>query len=288
MSGKSPFKRIVLGMHHGAPDDDTLRAVAELAELMHMPLLGLYAEDPGLLDLAGLPFAREFRPLGGGWHPLDVERLSQEVQLAAERLQHRFDRTVKDVSIESSFRVVKSSTSNMIAALSEAGDIVVVTEPADPADRATHQAAVFVDAAFRSDAAVLLLPHHIARRGGPIVAIATEADDPAVRAAAGVAAAIGEKLVLVESDQAAWRQSALSDPGVADLEAERLAPKLVRLTDSSGICSALSHVAERLVVMTRGAFDDAVPAMVASIRHIPVLVVQPSGYRSQNGEVPAN
>jgi hypothetical protein len=39
---------------------------------------------------------------------------------------------------------------------------------------------------------------------------------------------------------------------------------------------------------TRGAFDDAVPAMVASIRHIPVLVVQPSGYRSQNGEVPAN
>lgn len=136
--------------------------------------------------------------------------------------------------------VVKSSTSNMIAALSEAGDIVVVTEPADPADRATHQAAVLVNAAFRSDAAVLLLPHHIARRGGPIVGIATEADDPAVRAAAGVAAAIGEKLVLVESDQAAWRQSALSDPGVADLEVERLAPKLVRLTDSSGICSALS------------------------------------------------
>lgn len=65
MSRKSPFKRIVVGMHHGAPDDDTLRAVAELAELMHMPLLGLYAEDPGLLDLAGLPFAREFRPLGG-------------------------------------------------------------------------------------------------------------------------------------------------------------------------------------------------------------------------------
>ena len=104
--------------------------------------------------------------------------------------------------------VVKSSTSNMIAALSEAGDIVVVTAPADPADRATHQAAVLVNAAFRSDAAVLLLPHHIARRGGPIVGIATEADDPAVRAAAGVAAAIGEKLVLVESDQAAWRQSA--------------------------------------------------------------------------------
>ena len=79
----------------------------------------------------------------------------------------------------------------MIAAFSEAGDIFVVTEPANPADPMTHQAAVLIEAAFRSDAAVLLLPHRLARRRGPIVAIATEADDPAVRAAAGIAAAIG-------------------------------------------------------------------------------------------------
>lgn len=280
MSKPPSFKRIVLGMHHGAPDDDTLRIVAELAEIMRMPLVGLYAEDPGLIDVAGLPFVREFQPLGGGWHSLDVDRLSREIELAAGRLEQRFSRTVKDLSISTSFQVIKSSTSNMIATISEAGDIVVVTEPADPADRATYQSAVLVEAAFRSSAAVLLVPHRIARRGGPIVAIVTEPDDASVRAAAGIAAATGEKLVLVESDRAAGRQSAPADPSVAGLEIEHLAPKITRLTDASGICSALSPVAERLVVMTRGAFDDAAPATVASMRHIPVLVVEPPGQRN--------
>jgi len=228
------------------------------------------------------------RALGGGWRRLDVEQLSHEVKLEGERLEYRFAKSVKDVSIDSSFRVVRSSASKMITTFSEAGDIVVVTEPVNPADRATHQAAVLVEAAFRSDAAVLLLPQRIARRGGPIVAIATEADDPAVRAAAGIAAAIGEKLVLVESDQAARHQSTLSDRAGADLEVERLVAKSMRLTDATAICAALSHVAERLVVMTRGAFDDAVPAMVASMRHIPVLVAEPAADRSQNGEAPAS
>jgi hypothetical protein len=35
----------------------------------------------------------------------------------------------------------------------------------------------------------------------------------------------------IESDRAAGHQSALSDRAMADLEVERLAPKLVRLTD---------------------------------------------------------
>jgi hypothetical protein len=279
MSGKPTFKRIVLGMHHGAPDDDTLRTVAELAEIMQMPLVGLYAQDPGLIGVAKLPFVREFRPLGGGWRPLDVDRLSHDVKLAAERSEHRFARTVKDLSIDSRFMVVNCSTSNMIATVSETGDIVVVTEPVNPVDRATHQSAVLVEAAFRSDAAVLLVPHRIARRRGPIVAIATEADDPAIQAAAEVAAAIGEKLVVVESDQAAGHQSALGGHALADLEVERLTPKIAQLTDADGICSALAHVAERLVVMTRGSFDDAVPAMVASMRHILVLVVEPPVHR---------
>jgi hypothetical protein len=102
-----------------------------------------------------------------------------------------------------------------------------------------------------------------------------------------MAAPIGEKLVPVEFDQAARHQSVLSGRAVADLEVERLASNSMRLIDATAICSALSHVAERFVVMTRGAFGDAVPTMVASIRHIPVLVAEPAD-RSQNAEVPAS
>jgi len=276
MSAKPAFKRIVLGMHHGAPDDDSLRIAAEFAEVMQMPLLGLYAEDPGLIGLAGLPFVREFQMLGGGWRPLDVERLSDEVKLAAGQLERRFARIVKDLSVETSFRVVKGATSNVFAAISEAGDIVVVSEPANPADRATYQSAVLIDAAFQSNAAVLLLPHHLARQSGPVVAIATEADDPAVRAAAGIAAAVGEKLIVIEATEAEGSQSTPRDLGMSGLAVEHVAPPFGRLTDAPEICSAIAQVTERLVVMTRGALDDAVPAMVAATRHIPVLVVEPS------------
>ena len=281
------FKRILLGMHHGAPDDAAMRMVAELAENMKMPLHGLFAEDPGLIGLAGLPFAREFRPLGGGWRPLNADQLSHDVRLAAERLERKFAATVKNLAIDASFRVIKSSASKMIAAVSEAGDIVVVTEPADPADRATHQAVLLIEAAFRSDAAVLLLPHRIARREGPVVAVATEANDPAVRAAAGVAAAIGEKLVVVGSDHVADHQSVLDTLGPPGLDVERVVLKNMRPTDAAGICSALAHVTERLLVMTRGAFSDAVPALVASLRHIPVLFVEPPSDCDQTEVVPA-
>lgn len=286
MIDKPAFKRVVFSMHHGAPHDDTLRIVVEFAEIMQMPLLGLYAADPRLMGLAGLPFVREFRPLGGGWRPVDVDQLSREVELAAERLQHRFASAVKDRSIDSTFLVVRNSTSNMIASTSEAGDIVVVTESTNPADRATHQSTVLIEAAFRSSAAVLLLPHRIARRAGAIVAVATEADDPAVKAAAGIAAAFGEKLVLLETDRAADHQSALTDHGgIEYAKVEHLVPNLARLTGAAELCSALAHVTDRLVVMTRGAFDDAVPATVASMRHIPVLIIEPSSRRDRNPEV---
>ncbi len=280
MSRTPVFKRVVFGMHHGTPDDDALRSVAEFAKIMQMSLLGLYAEDPQLIGLAALPFVREFRPLGGGWRPLDVDRLSREIRLAAECVEQQFARTAEEMSIDSDFMVVKGSASNMIATISEAGDIVVVAEPTSPADRATHQPTMLAEAAFRSAAAVLFLPHRVARRTGPIVAIATEAGDLAVRAAIDVATAVGEKLVLVATDPAAGQKSALGNHnGPIGLEVERLAPKLARLTDAVGVCSAVAHVAERLVVMTRGAFDDAVPAMVAAMRHVPVLVVEPPARR---------
>lgn len=270
------FKRLVLGMHHDSPDDEALRTVADLAELMHMQLLGLYAQDPALIGVAALPFVREFRLLGGGWRPLDVGQLDREVELTAQRLEYRFSRTVRDRSIESSFRVIKGAAAHVITTISEAGDIVVVTEPASPLDRATDQSALLAEAAFRSRAAVLLVPHRIARRRGPIVAIATEPDDPTVAAAVGIAAATGERVVLLQSDHGTGEQGVLADVSLAGVEIDRLPPKFRRPTDAVGICQALNHTAERLVVMRRGAFDDSVPAMVASLRHIPVLVVEPA------------
>ena len=53
------FKRLVLGLQPRAPDR-TMQLAVELADLLHLELLGLFLEDTSLRDLAGIPFAREF------------------------------------------------------------------------------------------------------------------------------------------------------------------------------------------------------------------------------------
>jgi hypothetical protein len=44
--------------------------------------------------------------------------------------------------------------------------------------------------------------------------------------------------------------------------------------DGPTIASALHHLRERLVVMTRG--NNSIPMIVASLRRVPVLIVEPA------------
>ena len=96
------------------------------------------------------------------------------------------------------FEVVRGSATETIAALSHAGDIVVVMQPATPAERATQQFSSFQEAALRSAAAVLIFPPRLARQSGAVVAIAAVPNDPSVQAASEIARALNEDLVIME------------------------------------------------------------------------------------------
>jgi hypothetical protein len=67
-----------------------VKLAVELASLLDVHLLGLFLEDPSLHQLAGIPFAQEFRSLGGGWHPIDLERLSRDLDLVAGSMERMF------------------------------------------------------------------------------------------------------------------------------------------------------------------------------------------------------
>jgi hypothetical protein len=56
-----------------------------VAALLRAQLCGLFIQGDELSSLAGLPFAREFRPLGGGWRSIDQNELSRELEAAANR-----------------------------------------------------------------------------------------------------------------------------------------------------------------------------------------------------------
>ena len=252
-----------------------MRLAAELASFLDLELLGLFLEDSGLRDLAAIPFAREIRSLGGGWHRLDTEQLSHDLDLAARNAERTFAEVAKRLQIKCQFEVVRGPQTKSIAALSRTDDIVMVAEPTSAAERATEQFQWLVDAAFRSAAAVLLVPTRIARNTGPVVAIAASADDPSLYAAALIANAAKEKLVIIEADGHDANDHHVHTLATDDLAVERISAARTALPDPAICAQAFRQTQERLVVMTRGAFEDATASTIAAARRVPVLVVEP-------------
>ena len=276
------FRRLVLGLQPGA-HDRTMRLAVELADLLHLDLLGLFLEDTSLHDLASIPFSREFRPLGGGWHTIDLDRLSRDFELAARSIERKFINAAKRLPTGYEFAVFRGPMAKTFASMSRPDDIVMIVEPWSPAERATHQFSWLLDAAFRSAAAVMLVPPHIVRTKGPVVAIATSSDDPSVHAAAAIAFAAKEELVIIEAD---GRDA--EDPGIRKLAADtgltikRIAAAGSGLADPAACALAFRQNQERLVVMTRGAFVDGAASAIAAARRVPVLIVEPEGMAADN------
>ncbi len=270
------FKRLVVGLEPSAPDR-TMRLAAELAELLHVELVGLFLEDPSLRDLAAIPFAREFRLLGGGWHPIELERLTGELEFAVRSAERLFVDAAKGLTTRYQFEVSREAAAQAIASISRSGDIIVIAEPAAPVDHATQRFSWLLNAAFQSAAAVMLVPARLARASGPVVAIAIKPDDPSIRAAAAIAIAANEDLVIVHA-----HEGKNGDPDIRKLAAETgLTIKLAftgkaPLTDPAACAHAFHQVQERLIVATRGVLAPELALSIASSRRIPVLVIAPS------------
>lgn len=265
------FRRLILGLHQGAPDP-LMRAAADFANRLHLDLFGFFVEDTNLLGLAGLPFAREFRTAGGTWHPLDVDELAQCVALAGKRAERLFNEAVRGSPTIARFEVRRGSAAETIAALSRAGDIVVLIEPANPAERVSQQFLALQRAAFGSAAAVLILPPRIARRSGPVVALAATANDPSIATAAVIAHALDERLVVVNAG--ADRQPAAAEHDPSKGAKSRHVAARQAWASGSSLSMLFAPLREQLVVMARAAFDEELPALVASSRAVPVLVIE--------------
>lgn len=219
-----------------------------------------------------MPFAREFRPLGG-WRRIESQELSRELDLAASGARRVFSETVRGLRTTCQFEVIRGSLTATIEAVSRSGDIVIIAEPVRPADHAVQEVAALLDAALRSASAVMLVPRDVARQSGTVVAIAGETDDPAIPAAAAIAACAGEDLIILET--VPETEDALTAPYAekSQMNVTRMPISAAQLSHAYGIRSAFRLFHERLVVIKRGAFAAPVPSMIASIRHVPVLII---------------
>lgn len=270
------FKRVVLGLLPRAPDH-TMQLAVELAQLLNLELLGLFLEDTSLHDLASIPFAREFRPLGGGWHPIDTSQLSRDLELAAQKAKRTLAEAAKYLPIEWRFEVARGPMTTTIGAISQINDIVVIGEPISAAERVTQQFSWLVQAAFRSAAAVLVVPSRIARVRGPVVTVATVPDDPSIAVGADIAMAADEALVIVDMCENAIEEMHIKALATAKglTVTHVIAGSRTARAGAASLMQELHGLSERLIVMTRSASDGQAASIIAAERQIPILVIEP-------------
>lgn len=242
------FTRIIVGLDRSVPDRTALRFAVELAKLLRLNLFGLFAQDPRLTNLAGMPLMREFRMLERQWRPIEGRSLLGDLELSASIARKALDEVARASGISHRFEILPATAREAIASVSSATDIVMVTEPRVPADQAFQPFSEIVAAAMTTPASVLIFPNRVARDHGPVLAIAGRSDDPSVTSAAAIASAANERMEVIITTSPA----------------------------SSTLRRVPRRLDERMIVMTRRTSGDLAPSSLASDRRVPVLVVATS------------
>ncbi len=292
MSGVTPtaYRRVVLELYHGGADAETMRAAAEFARLLGLGLHCLFIEDEALLALAALPFARELRLPTHQWSPIDADTMAAELRQAAAEMRRLLDEIIGSVGVPGAFEVLRGDPAACIAAVCQAGDIVVVAQPGPPSVRTTHGIAQAHAAAHGSAASVLLLPAHFRPRRGPVVAVLADAADASLDAACGLATAAGEGLVLLvpetpeRSAERAVADAATERARALGLRRERITVHPVHGALADDVVHALAGLRESLIVMMRAATqtgDAAGTSRIAAARGAPVLLIEADSHASR-------
>ena len=264
------WKRMVVGLPQGLADPAAVEAAATLAELLQIELLATFVADATLQTLGELSGVRELRLLEAGWQAIDAGQIERDLLQAAEIARRRFAEAVGTRAVQARFDVI-ADTETMTSLL-RADDVVAIIEPAHPAERITRQFVGLLEAAFALAGAVLVVPRRIARTAGPIVALATSEQDPAIAVAIEIAAALKERLIIVTASKE------LPPELLAAAERRGVAVRHI-VPDHSGadIWSLLPALRpqERLRVVS----TDALPggaALFSSLQGTPLLAVRAS------------
>jgi len=261
---RPPFRRLVLELTLGPADVHAMRLAAEFARDFGLDLHGVYVEDESLMNLAGFSFVREIRMPTADWRAIDAGNLTTELRQHAEDARLRLRRLLDQMGLRGGFEIRRGDPMHCVAGICSPSDIIVITATARlPNVEALRHAAAL------SPASVLMIPERSAKNRGPIVVITNTADDPGVEMAGRFAAALHAPLLLLVPDDTAAGLGRSEHHGTVEI---RSVPSL-RADD---LLRALSHIPERLIVVTRAALEIAGmegASRIAASVSVPVLVL---------------
>jgi hypothetical protein len=197
MTSPALYSRVVAGFAEDAPPA-VVDAVIELARCLNAELQAVLLEDALTLALAEMPASRAFDPREAVWRELPLARLRQQMELAASVLQRRLE-TAQAVGVRAQFTVARGGPTTALGGFAQAGDLLVVVEPADPMARWVQPFAGLLQAALATEAALLYLPRRSRTRDGPVAFFGDSAS--ARELARRLAQALDATLITIEIDE---------------------------------------------------------------------------------------
>ena len=96
------IKRIVVPLDAVSETVTAIDTAARLAARWRLPLHGIFIEDEELIDLAGLPFARQVT-LGTGLEPLTRDEVENHLRAFAERARREVAAAADQHNVKWSF-----------------------------------------------------------------------------------------------------------------------------------------------------------------------------------------
>jgi nucleotide-binding universal stress UspA family protein len=118
--------RILVALDSSAHARAALEAAATLAAELQAELLGLFVEDPNLLRLAALPFAREAFWAATGDERLEEARMARVLRAEADQLRRQLAAEAERVHVRWSFRVARGPVDRELLAAAEQVDLIVL------------------------------------------------------------------------------------------------------------------------------------------------------------------
>lgn len=182
-----PIRRILVALDSTPSSEEVLEGAARLAASLEAELLGLFIEDINLLNLAGLPFARESSLSFALTRRLVAKDMERSLRARAGRAREQLEKTATRRSLRWSFRVVRGRMTEVLQSATEQADLVAFGLPARARSgagttamaRTTDRTVLFLPpgATLRPPFGVVVDRHDGSRRALELAAQLAAADD---------------------------------------------------------------------------------------------------------------
>jgi hypothetical protein len=126
---KTPERRIIVTIDISAQPNPAIALAAALAKARKRELHGLFIEDTELLNVARLPFTREFPRFGGQSRELSDMDLERNMARMAERYRAELARQATEHALSWSYSSERTSKRQLTRIASGDTDLLIISQP---------------------------------------------------------------------------------------------------------------------------------------------------------------